>query len=81
MSGAPLTGIQLSNGGRFVTIGGGLPIVLPSGEVVGGIGVSAGTPDEDRRVAEGGIEAVLRLIAEQGAGVGGGDGGRVKAKL
>ena len=45
--GGALHGIQHSNGGRFCTIRGGLPILW--GEFcLGGIGVSGGTPDQDK---------------------------------
>ena len=44
--GGELHGIQNSNGGRVVVFGGGLP-VLVDGELVGGIGVSGGTVDQD----------------------------------
>lgn len=78
VSGAPLTGVHVSNGGRFVTIAGGLPVVLPGGVVVGAVGVSAGAPEEDRRVAQAGVDAVLALVREAG---GLEDVGRVKARL
>ena len=52
--GAPVYGINSSIGGRLVVVGGGLPITV-DGEVVGGIGVSSGTPDQDRACAEAGI--------------------------
>jgi uncharacterized protein GlcG (DUF336 family) len=39
-------------------IPGGLPIVV-EGQVIGGVGVSSGTPDEDVQVAQAGIEALL----------------------
>jgi uncharacterized protein GlcG (DUF336 family) len=39
-------------------IGGGLPIVV-DGQVVGGVGVSSGTSDEDTQVAQAGIDALL----------------------
>lgn len=35
-------GLGNSNGGRFTTFGGGLPIVNAKGEVIGGIGASTG---------------------------------------
>lgn len=42
----PLHGIQASNQGRVVLFGGGEPLVS-AGRLVGGIGVSGGTVDED----------------------------------
>lgn len=38
--GGPAFGLGNSNGGRFVTIGGGLPVVDGEGRVVGAVGVS-----------------------------------------
>jgi glc operon protein GlcG len=38
-------------------LGGGIPIVV-DGEIVGGIGVSGGTPQEDHQVAQVGIDAL-----------------------
>ena len=46
-----LFGLNLTNNGRIVTFGGGLPIVV-EGEVIGGVGVSGGSVDEDIAVAE-----------------------------
>jgi uncharacterized protein GlcG (DUF336 family) len=49
--GQPTFGIHITNGGRFSVIGGGLPVTL-KGTVVGGIGISAGTAEQDQVVAE-----------------------------
>lgn len=56
--GAPAWGIGSAIGGRLMVVGGGLPVIV-DGEVVGGIGVSSGTPDQDRAVAQAGIDAFL----------------------
>lgn len=48
--GAPLYGIQWSNGGRIVIFGGGEPI-LSGGVIVGGLGVSGGTLEQDTQLA------------------------------
>lgn len=53
--GAPAYGIASAIGGRLMVVGGGLP-VLWDGEVVGGIGVSSGTPAQDQAVAQAGID-------------------------
>ncbi len=53
--GAPAYGINAAIGGRLMVVGGGLP-VLWDGEVVGGIGVSSGTPAQDQAVAQAGID-------------------------
>lgn len=52
--GAPAYGINSAIGGRLMVVGGGLPVLF-EGEVVGGIGVSSGTPVQDQAVAEAGI--------------------------
>lgn len=52
--GAPAYGINSAIGGRLMVVGGGLPVLF-EGEVVGGIGVSSGTPAQDQAVAEAGI--------------------------
>ena len=52
--GAPAYGLSSTLGGRMVVLTGGLP-VLVDGEVVGSIGVSAGSPAQDLEVAEAGV--------------------------
>ncbi len=54
--GQPLFGINTTNGGRIVIFAGGLPLVR-DGEVVGAIGVSGGSVDQDEEVAEAGVAA------------------------
>ena len=49
--GGELYGIQHTHSGRIILFGGGYPLSL-GGEVVGGIGVSGGTVEQDMRVAE-----------------------------
>ncbi|KAF2713091.1 DUF336-domain-containing protein [Pleomassaria siparia CBS 279.74] len=61
--GGPAFGIGNSNGGRFMTIAGGVPI-LYDGVVVGAIGCSTGLPKQDEDVAQKGVEAV-----EKGLGI------------
>ena len=46
-----LFGIQFTNEGRIVTFGGGYPLIV-EGKVVGGIGVSGGTADQDMAIAQ-----------------------------
>lgn len=50
-----LFGIHTALGGRLCIVGGGLPVSL-NGEVVGGIGVSSGSPQQDMACARAGIE-------------------------
>jgi uncharacterized protein GlcG (DUF336 family) len=49
--GAPLFGIEQTNGGRVVIFGGGLPVRI-DGEIVGAVGASAGSVEQDIAVAE-----------------------------
>lgn len=46
-----LFGIQFTNEGRIVTFGGGYPLIV-EGKIVGGIGVSGGTADQDMAIAQ-----------------------------
>ncbi len=55
--GQPLFGINTTNGGRIVIFAGGIPLVR-DGEVIGAVGVSGGTVDEDEEVAEAGVAAL-----------------------
>lgn len=48
-------GIHITNGGHFSIIGGGLPVTV-DGEIVGGVGVSSGTADEDLVVAQAAVD-------------------------
>ena len=53
----PLFGIQESNAGKVVIFGGGVPVVL-DGSIVGAVGASAGTVEQDIAVAEAAIAAL-----------------------
>ena len=54
--GQPLFGINTTNGGRIVIFAGRVPLER-DGEVVGAVGVSGGTVDEDEEVARAGVGA------------------------
>jgi uncharacterized protein GlcG (DUF336 family) len=54
--GGPLFNIEVSNGG-LITFPGGVPLEV-AGEIVGAIGVSGSTVDNDRRVAVAGARAI-----------------------
>ena len=58
-------GINLSNGGRFMVIGGGIPVTSDEGKVLGAIGCSTGTPDQDRQVADAGVAAVRDALSKE----------------
>ncbi len=51
-----LFGIHTALGGRMCIVGGGLPISF-DGQVVGGIGVSSGLPEQDLACAQAGVDA------------------------
>ncbi|SIS54858.1 GlcG/HbpS family heme-binding protein [Neptunomonas antarctica] len=50
-----LFGIHTALGGRLCIVGGGFPIRV-NGEVVGGIGISSGSPQQDMACAQAGID-------------------------
>src|SRR5829696_3059161 len=54
--GQPLFGLNTTNSGRIVIFAGGIPLER-DGEVVGAIGVSGGTVEQDQEVAEAGVGA------------------------
>ncbi|WP_111493486.1 MULTISPECIES: GlcG/HbpS family heme-binding protein [Marinobacter] len=51
-------GIHTEVGGRISSVGGGLPVSV-DGEVVGGIGLSSGTPQQDMECAQAGLDYFL----------------------
>ncbi len=53
-SGQPFFGIQASNDGRVMTFAGGIPLKR-DGQIVGAIGVSGGSGEQDQAVAEAGV--------------------------
>jgi len=55
--GGPLYNIEVSNGG-LITFPGGVPLRNDSGNVIGAIGVSGSTVDNDHAVAEAGAKAL-----------------------
>ncbi|VEJ20396.1 GlcG/HbpS family heme-binding protein [Neisseria animaloris] len=56
--GQPLFGIESTNGG-LVIFGGGELLTDRKGTIIGGIGVSGGTVEEDESVAKAGAKALL----------------------
>ncbi|KIW23179.1 uncharacterized protein PV07_11399 [Cladophialophora immunda] len=61
--GGPAFGLNSSNNGRFMYVAGGIPIVV-EGEVVGAIGCSTGTPSQDTKVAQAGVDAVMEYVKQ-----------------
>ena len=53
--GSLVFGIHTSMGGRLCVVGGGYPVEV-DGQVVGGIGLSSGTPMQDMECAQAGLE-------------------------
>ncbi len=62
--GAPLYGIQQTNDGKVVIFGGGLPIMIGA-MIVGAVGASAGTVEQDIAVAEAAAAAVAEPHASE----------------
>ena len=54
-------GIHTALNGRLSVVGGGLPVIV-DGEVVGGIGLSSGTPNQDMDCAQAGINYFMEKI-------------------
>jgi len=60
-AGGPAFGIHVSNQGRFMIFGGGVPIIV-DGQCIGAVGCSSGSAEQDREVAEAGIRALLERL-------------------
>lgn len=59
--GSPAYGINSAIGGRLLVVAGGLPVIV-DGEVVGGIGLSSGTPAQDTECAQAGLDLFLASL-------------------
>ncbi len=57
LPGQSLYGLNTTNNCRIITFGGGFPIIV-DGEIVGAVGVSGGTVEEDMAIAQAGLEAL-----------------------
>jgi len=55
--GEPLFGIDHSNAGKVVVFGGGIPVMI-DGRIIGAVGTSAGTVEQDIAVAEAALAAL-----------------------
>ena len=60
-AGGPAFGIHVSNQGKFMIVAGGLPLFVKE-QIVGGVGCSSGSPDQDEVVAQAGIDAFLSQL-------------------
>jgi uncharacterized protein GlcG (DUF336 family) len=61
-AGGAAFGMHTSNQGRFMIVGGGLPIFF-HGIIAGGVGCSSGSAEQDREVAQAGIDRLLGTIS------------------
>lgn len=59
--GQPDYGANTLCGGRVVIIAGGVPI-LHKNVVLGAIGCSSGTPDQDTMIAQAGVDAIIKTL-------------------
>lgn len=59
--GDPLYGIQFTNNGQIVVFGGGVPLKI-NGKVIGGLGVSGGSEEQDMYLAEYGEKVFNEII-------------------
>lgn len=59
--GSLVFGIHTEVGGRLSSVGGGLPVIVGR-EVVGGIGLSSGTPAQDMECAEAALQKFYTTI-------------------
>lgn len=55
--GEPLYGLIAAEGGRIITFRGGIPLRDQTDQIVGGIGVSGGTVDQDDEIASTAVHA------------------------
>ncbi len=55
-----LFGLPFTSDGEYVIFGGGYPIVI-NGEIIGAIGVSGGTAEEDMQIASAGLTVLDRI--------------------
>lgn len=60
-AGGPAFGMHTTNQGRFTIVGGGLPIFV-QGMIAGGVGCSSGSPEQDREVAQAGIDRLMAAL-------------------
>ncbi len=59
--GESLYGIQFTNNGRIVIFGGGVPLYNNKGDIVGGLGVSGGSEEQDTALAHFGGELFTQV--------------------
>lgn len=57
LPGQSLYGLNLTNNSRIITFGGGFPIII-NDEIVGAVGVSGGTVEEDMEIAKAALNSL-----------------------
>lgn len=62
--GGPEFGINSSSGGRLIIFGGGIPIKYGK-SIIGAVGCSSGTADQDMAVAQAGVTAIEESCRKQ----------------
>ncbi len=60
--GGPLYGLELTNDGQIVIFGGGVPLKY-NGKIIGGLGVSGGSEEQDTYLAEYGASIFEEVIS------------------
>lgn len=66
LPGGPSFGVNTTNNGRIVILGGGIPLVS-SGDIVGGIGVSGGSSMQDIEIAKAIVTAFEIMSKKSGS--------------
>ena len=64
--GGSLYNIEHSNGG-LITFPGGIPLTAPDGTILGGVGVSGSTVEDDKVVADAAVEGFKTAFVETSA--------------
>ncbi len=59
--GAPFYQLETITNGEIVTFGGGLPIFNKQDQLIGGLGVSGGTAEQDQLIAQTGLERLREI--------------------
>ena len=62
--GGTFYGVDKMDGGKIVIFGGGVPLVH-EGMIIGGLGVSGGTGEEDHHLAEYGLSVLPQILREE----------------
>lgn len=64
LPGGPTFGINTTNFGRIVILGGGIPL-MSGNQLVGGVGVSGGTSTQDIEIANAAVQALKALTGKR----------------